>query len=253
MSALQNRKKKYLSNAEVSCFKTDPAAWYMQYVLNIRGGSQAKFERGKSVEKAIEFYLKEEFADADDAVEFCIKDFNRSTALGYLAEDREKELKNLDGYVRQGIEAFKDFGAIQSTQDKIMFDFDGVPIPIMGYDDFRFKKDGKLYSIDLKTTERCPKEAILPYHKMQAAIYASGLPDHTILFCYVTPKKFAVHEMTSEEAKQLMIEFVQIAKRIDKYLALDAQEIPEYLVPDYSNFYWSDKNMREEAERIFGF
>ena len=253
MSALAKRQKKYVSNSEVNMFRADPARWILGYVMGVRGSTNKDMARGNAVEKALEFALTEEFATVDEAVELAIKEFNRETALVVSQEDRDKEREDLDGFVRVGFEALSQFGVPTSTQNKLLFDYEGLPVPILGFDDFQFEQDGVKLSIDLKTTKRLPS-AMADNHKMQAAIYATALPEHQIKFCYVTPKKFAIYEMTHAEAQEIMQDFVVAVQAMDNLLSVsdDAQQLAKLFAPNYSSFYWKDPMIRAEAKRVFG-
>jgi len=242
----------HLSYSAVDMFRTDPAAWLLRYPLKVRGSTNANMARGNAVEHAIEKYLTDEFGcTADEAVESATRMFNKETVLVVNKEDREKQLGYIDGYVRQGIEAFSQFGKPIATQNKLELDID-CGIPIVGYDDFEFDGDPKL-SVDLKTTLRLPSE-MPDNHKRQGALYQAMRPEHKIMFCYVTPKKSAVYELNKAEAVELLEDFKVAVKRMQTFLGLsnDAKELATIFAPSYSSFYWSDPMMRAEAKRIFG-
>lgn len=253
MSALKKYGRKWVSYSEVMMFRSEPARWLMAYPMGIRGSTNANMARGNAVEKAIEYALTDEFADADEAVDFAIKEFNRETALVVGKEDRDKQREDIEGYVRVGIEALSQFGVPTSTQNKLLIEHPDLPVPILGYDDFQFDKDGVKISVDLKTTKACPSSIREP-HRNQGAVYATALPDHQIKFCYVTPKKSAVYEVTHAEAKELMQDFVKAVQAMEKFLSIsdDVQELASFFAPSYSSFYWDDPIIRSEAKRIFG-
>lgn len=243
---------KRLSYSAVDMFRTDPAAWLLRYPLGVRGSTNANMARGNAVEHAIEKYLTDEFGcTAEEAVAVAKEEFNRETSLVVDKEDRQKQLDQLDGYVRQGIEAFSQFGKPIATQTPLEMDI-GIGVPIVGFDDFEFDGKPKL-SVDLKTTMRCPSE-MPDNHKRQGALYQAMRPEHKIMFCYVTPKKHAVYELNAVEAKELVEDFKIAAKRMKQLLALsnDAKELATIFAPSYSSFYWNDPVMRSEGKRIFG-
>ena len=243
----------HLSYSAVEMSATDPAAYLMRYPLGIKGSTNANMARGNAVEHAIEVALMDEFGDIEDAIETGIKQFNRETALVVAKEDRDKEREQIEGYIRQGVEALGKYGIPTSTQNKIKLELPDCPVPIIGFDDFQFDNGIEKHSIDLKTTKQCPS-AIRDNHRRQGAIYATALPEHQIKFCYVTPKKHAIYEVTHVEAKELMQDFVKRVKALEKFLSIsdDAMELASFFAPTYSSFYWNDPVMRSEAKRIFG-
>jgi len=252
MSAFKAHGIRHLSYSAVDMFRTDPAAWLLRYPMKVRGSTNANMARGNAVEHAIEMYLTDEFGcTVEEAIEAAIKMFNKETALVVDKGDREKQLGYIEGYVRQGIEAFSQFGKPISTQNKLELDI-GAGVPIVGYDDFEFDGDPKL-SIDLKTTLRLPSE-MPDNHKRQGSLYQAMRPDHKIMFCYVTPKKSAVYELNKVEAGELLEDFKVAVKRMETFLSLsnDSRELATIFAPSYSSFYWSDPVMRTEAKRVFG-
>jgi hypothetical protein len=252
MSVWQIHGIKRLSYSAVDMFRTDPAAWLLRYPLGVRGSTNANMARGNAVEHAIEKYLTDEFGiTADEAVQVAKDEFNKETALVVDKEAREKQLDLIDGYVRQGIEAFSQFGKPIATQTALELDI-GIGVPVVGFDDFEFDGTPKL-SVDLKTTLRCPSE-MPDNHKRQGALYQAMRPEHKIMFCYVTPKKHAVYELNAVEAKELLEDFKVAAKRMQQLLALsnDPKELATIFAPSYSSFYWNDPVMRSEGKRIFG-
>jgi len=90
-------------------------------------------------------------------------------------------------------------------------------------------------------------------HKRQGALYQAMRPEHEMIFCYVTPKKWETYELDKDEARMLVEDFKTAAKRMETFLGLsnDPYELASIFAPTYSSFYWDDQ-MRAEAKRIFG-
>lgn len=252
MSAFEAHGIRHLSYSSIDMFRTDPAAWLLRYPMKIKGGSNANMWRGIAAEHGLEQYLTDEFnsMSEDDAVAAARKRFARDTAL-IVDDKREKASDDLDGYVRNAIEAMKPFGRPAATQTRLSLRLDECPIEIMGFDDFSYT-DPNL-SIDLKTTGRLPSQ-IADNHKRQGALYQAMRPDYDIKFCYVTPKKFAVYDLDKDEAAEILEEYKVTVKKMETFLSLsnDARELASIFAPSYSSFYWNDPIMRSEAKRIFG-
>lgn len=243
----------HVSYSAIETYRSDPAKYILTYGCKVRGSTNANMARGNAVEHGIEIALSDEFGEIDDAVDAAVKKFNRETALVVGKEDRDKERELLDPWIRQGVEAMKHYGRPLSTQNKIVLEIEDCPVPIVGYDDFQFDNGNEKHSVDLKTTKQCPSQ-INDNHRRQGAIYATALPDYQIKFCYVTPKKHAIYEVTHIEAKELMEDFVKSVQSLEKLLSIssDPYEIASLFSPNYSNFYWNDPVIRSEAKRIFG-
>tara|TARA_Y100000114_G_scaffold89162_1_gene82662 strand:- start:163 stop:933 length:771 start_codon:yes stop_codon:yes gene_type:complete len=255
MSKNTRPERKHTSYSEISCFSEDMAAWYIKYGLGIKGGISAKLERGKAVENAISYALsaKKDMLVVEHAVQMAIDEFRYATALGCDEAQRQKELDNIEGYVRIGYEALSQFGKPTSMQNELLLTDIDIDKPILGYDDYQFIIDDKPVSIDLKTTLACPSK-MRDSHRIQAAIYSTALPEHDIKFCYVTPKKFAIYDFCKDEAKQIMDDFVVRFKAMKYLLSLteNIEDLAGIFAPSYSSFYWDDPILRGEAKRIFG-
>ena len=252
MSAFKAHGIKHLSYSMVDMFRTDTAAWLLRYPMKIRSLTNANMARGLAAEEGIEAYLTDEFGiTIDEAVEIGVKRFNKDTALMSDKESKKKAKEQIPHYIKNGIEAMKQFGRPVSTQNKLELDI-GIDVPVIGYDDFEFELDGRKLSVDLKTTGRMPSE-MTDNHKRQGALYQAMRPEHEIIFCYVTPKKWATYELDKDEARMLVEDFKTAAKRMETFLGLsnDPYELASIFAPTYSSFYWDDQ-MRAEAKRIFG-
>lgn len=253
MNAFKQHGIHRLSYSSVDMFRTDPAAWLLRYPLKVRGSTNANMARGNAVEHALEWYLTDEFgvASVEGAIDVAKEEFNKETVLVVDKEDREKATEQLEGFVRNAIEAFSQFGKPIATQTALELDI-GIGVPVVGYDDFEFAGSPKL-SVDLKTTTRLPSQ-MTENHKRQGALYQAMRPEHKIMFCYVTPKKHAVYELNAVEAKELLEDFKVAAKKMETLLSLtgDSKELASIFAPSYSSFYWNDPMMRSEAKRVFG-
>lgn len=245
--------RQYTSHSEIWKFRTDPAAWHLNYNMNVRSGTNANLARGKAVEHALELILTDEFGamTMKKAIDRGVAEFQKETALVVDYESRQKAIKQLPDFVEQAVDAFSQFGECISTQNSLRVDL-GVGMPIIGYDDFEFDGDPKL-SVDLKTTTRMPSE--LPDMAMQqASIYQAMRPDHKIVFVYVTPKKWQAFEVAKQDTVEVIESVKKSIKAMQKMRSLtnDPMELASIFAPSYSSFYWSDPIMRAEAKRVFG-
>jgi hypothetical protein len=253
MSAFKAHGIQHLSYSMVDMFRADPAAWLLRYPMKFRSATNANMARGLAAEEGIERYLTDEFGcTVDEAIVAGVERFNKDTALVIDRSDRDKARAQIPDYIRNGIEAMEQFGRPVATQTKLELDI-GIGIPVIGFDDFEFCVDGRKLSVDLKTTGRMPSE-ITDNHKRQGSLYQAMRPEHDIIFCYVTPKKWQTFQIDKDEAKKIMEDFKISAKRMETFLGLsnDPMELASIFAPTYSSFYWSDPLMRVEARRVFG-
>lgn len=245
--------RQYTSHSEIWKFRTDPAAWHLNYNMGVRSGTNANMARGNAVEHALELMLMDEFGamTVEKAIEKAVEEFRKETALVVEAEAREKAVEQIPAFVEQALEAFEQFGECISTQNKLEVDL-GMGMPVIGYDDFEFDGEPKL-SIDLKTTTRMPSE--MPDMAMQqASIYQAMRPDHKIIFVYVTPKKWQAFEVNKPDTVEVIESVKKSIKAMQTMRGLtnDPMELASLFAPSYSSFYWNDPIMRAEAKRIYG-
>ena len=120
-----------------------------------------------------------------------------------------------------------------------------MPIPVMGYIDFRFKDK----IVDLKTSTRMPSKPT-EAQKSQMAFYSMAYPDNSIDLFFATPKdynKFTLNNL-SVYKKQLK----RVAFSIQKFLSIsnDKHELASLIYPNYDSWTWSDK-LKREAKKIW--
>ena len=121
---------------------------------------------------------------------------------------------------------------------------DDMPVPIMGYIDFRFKDK----IVDLKTTTRMPTRPT-EAQKRQMALYSMAYPSNSVDLFFATPKehkKFTLKNLTSYK-KQLH----KVALSIQKFLSIsdDKHELASLIYPNLDSWLWS--GMKEEANKIW--
>lgn len=249
------------SASSINKLMAQPASWVLSYIYNVRGSGSPAMTRGLAAEVGYNHYVKSEFGDVADAVNEATRYFNKNTALQGLDEiKRGKERDALKGFIEQTIEAFEPFGFPTSGQNKLTLQMDGVIDPFIGYDDYNFaalkdKYDGKPLCVDLKTSHRVPSQMSEP-HARQMALYQMMKPDHQILICYVSTKKFAIYEMNYEDAEVIVDQMRRAAQSAEKLLDIydDPKDIAKLFAPDYSSsFYWNDPVTLAEAKRVWGY
>jgi hypothetical protein len=248
----------HLSPSSLNLWAAEPALWVMERLLGRRSPSSAIMARGKAAEHGIHLGLLEPTLPAGECVMAALAAFDREMALN-PDERREGERKNLSGYVEHGIRELRPYGIPTAYQEKVSIRLEHLPVPIIGYIDWRFDQHGLV--LDLKTTERLPS-AISESHGRQGAIYASAHGNYAMRFAYVKPsagksdgRAVVVYEMSGEEIKRHLDALHQIAIRLGRFLALssDAAELAALITPNYESFYWNNPATRANGAQVFGF
>jgi hypothetical protein len=249
---------KHLSASSLNLWAAEPALWVMERLLNRRGPGNALMARGKAVEEGVHAGLIDPTKTLENCVALALSAYDREMAL--LADGkRDSERQNIPGYVEHGLAELRQYGAPTAYQDRVEYRLDDVPVPLIGFIDWRFDQHGLI--VDLKTSERFPS-AISQSHARQGAIYARAHGNYGMRFAYVKPsagkkdgRAVTVYELGREEIDRQIIALRQIALRLERFLRLsrDPQELSNLLVPDYDGFYWSNPVTRAQGAEIFGF
>jgi|TARA_Y100000289_G_scaffold4274_1_gene3953 hypothetical protein len=161
--------------------------------------------------------------------------------LGDIKTAKEKKLLKDFGSV---IDKNFDYKNLEAYQEKVEVPIDDMPVPIMGYIDFRFKDK----IVDLKTSTRMP---IRPTEaqKRQMALYSMAYPNSSVDLFFATPKehkRFTLKNLTLYK-KQLR----KVALSIQKFLSIsdDKHELASLMYPNLDSWLWS--GMKEEANKIW--
>ena len=120
-----------------------------------------------------------------------------------------------------------------------------MPIPVMGYIDFRFKDK----IVDLKTSTRMPSRPT-EAQKRQMAFYSMAYPNNSVDLFFATPKdhKTFTLDNLSLYKKQLK----SVAFSIQKFLSIskDKHELASLVYPNFDSWTWSAK-FKKEAKKIW--
>ena len=174
-------------------------------------------------------------------------------------ERRDSERVLIPGYVEHGLGELRQYGVPSAYQDRCELRLDDVPVPVIGFIDWRFDDHGLI--VDLKTSERLPS-AISLSHSRQGAIYARGHGNYGMRFAYVKPtagkkdgRAVVVYELERAEIDRQIAALREIALRLERFLSLstDARELCGLIVPDYERFHWTNPVTRARGAEVFGF
>ena len=152
-----------------------------------------------------------------------VKAFDRDMAL--VPDDRrDSEREAIPGYVACGLAELRQYGIPTAYQDRVELRLDDVPVPVIGFIDWRFDDHGLI--VDLKTSERLPS-AISLSHARQGAVYARAHGNYGMRFAYVKPsagkkdgRAVVVYELERMDIERQLVALRQIALRLERFLAL---------------------------------
>jgi hypothetical protein len=248
----------HLSASSLNLYAAEPALWVMERLIGLKSSGSAIMARGKAVEAGVHLALTRPNLTIDAAITEGLRTYDLEMALVPDAR-REDEKQQIPGYIKFAVEELRPYGVPTAYQDKVSVTLEGVPVPIIGYIDWRFDQHGLI--VDLKTSERLPS-GISAAHGRQGAVYANAHGNYGMRFAYAKPtpnkkdgKAVAIYEMSGEERRSHLSALKQIALRLHRFLSLshDPHELAGLVCPNYESFYWNNAQTRANGEKLFGF
>ena len=248
----------HLSASSLNLWAAQPALWIMERLLGRRTPYGIHAARGKAVEHGVHLGLSNPRLAIEECIEAAEREFIRQTALS-ADPRREEERKKLAGWVRGALAELRQYGMPDGYQEKIDLRLDDIPIPLLGYIDWRFSEHGLI--VDLKTTERFPPH-IGDAHGRQGAVYASAHGNFGMRFAYAKPapgktdrRQVTVYEMSGDDVRCHLAALRAIALSLGRFLAIsnDRHELAGMIVPDFDSFWWSEPAARAAGREVFGF
>jgi len=232
----------YLSPSSINTYINDNALWVARYLFGVKSSSGASAVRGIATEAALaDKYEKKTFDFKYLDMHFMSLCAESGIDLGDVKTAKEKKL--LEGFGKVIDENF-DYENLEEYQEKVSVQLDELPIPIIGYIDFRFADK----IVDLKTTTRMPTRPT-EAQKRQMALYSMAYPKSSVDLFFASPKehkKFTLKNL-SVYKKQL----VKVALGIQKFLSVsnDKHEIASLTYPNLDSWLWT--GMKDEASKIW--
>lgn len=252
MNAFETHKIDHLSASSVNLFIAQPALWAASYLMKMRTAVGPAAHRGTAIECGVEAGLFDPELPIEECGQIALAKFHSLTRLS--ADTRiEKERDTIIPSVAIAIAELRQYGLPDKPEDgrqhKIEVNLEGVPVPVIGYLDFKWSSHGIIG--DLKTTSRIPSE-ISDAHARQGAIYTHSGSNMQTRMIYVSKSKIAVYGVDDVDAR--LKEFVRAAKAIEQLLSLsdDSEKLTHCFAPDMSSFYWGDSSARAVADKIWG-
>lgn len=229
---------KWGSPSSYNLWSANPALWALKYLHRVPDAPGPKAWLGQAVEAALEAQDRTVGAKIfdDKAGEF------RGDPAD-LAEIR-KLIEPMYSQANAGILSIGKTGAVY--QEKVEHWIDGIAIPTIGYIDFLFED----LLVDLKTTSAMPSKP-KPEHARQVAFYAKATGKPAALL-YVTPKKWAVYELSAAEIDNAYRELRRAALALQSSLASarDGVEFFERVFTTFDDFRWNPATIRAAKELV---
>lgn len=232
------------SVARANKFREAPDAFVWSYLLGFRDETNGKMAAGSAVEKALHGGLLHGL----DIVAI------QSEALMHfdaeMTGEVTKERDDLPALCAQALDALSPFGKPLTYQAPVKLapgERFGLRYGVTGYTDFGY--DG--FDVDLKVTWALPSKPKFS-HVCQVGTYSKLRGDKPQKLCYVTPKKFAVYDVSPEELDLGWRTTFATWKRIETMLSII--ETPADACALYplnlDSFYWSDA-MKPKAMEVW--
>lgn len=253
MNAFEKHGITHLSASHLNLFVAQPALWAASYLMKRRTAVGPSAHRGTAIEHGVEAGLFDLGMPVAECQKMALEKFHILTRLS--ADPRiEKERECIPGSVEVALAELRQYGPPEKPEDgrqhKIELTLAGVPVPFIGYLDFKWLDHGIVG--DLKSTARIPSE-VSDAHCRQGAIYsAAGLGNMQIRMMYVSKAKIAVYVV--QDVDRHIVSVVRTAKAIENFLSLsdDSELLTKCFAPDLSSFYWSDSSAVHIAREIWG-
>ena len=233
----------HLSPSSINTYISDPPMWVARYLFKVKSPSGPAAVRGIASEFALaNKYENGEFDYSTLEAKFLTLCTESGVSLNSKGAEKEKKLLKNFGEV---IDNNFDYENLEDYQEKVEVKLEDLPVPILGYIDFRFKDK----IVDLKTTTRMPSEPT-EAQKRQMALYAMAYPDSEVDLFFASPKdyrKFTLNNLTTYK-KQLE----KVAYTIQRFLSIsnDKHELASLVYPNLDSWTWGYK-MKEEAKKIW--
>lgn len=232
----------YLSPSSINTYINDNALWVARYLFGVKSSSGASAVRGIATEAALaDKYEKKTFDFKYLDMHFMSLCAESGIDLGDVKTAKEKKL--LEGFGKVIDENFN-YDNLEAYQEKVSVQLDTLPVPIIGYIDFRFADK----IVDLKTTTRMPTRPT-EAQKRQMALYSMAYPKSSVDLFFASPKEHKVFTLKNLSAYKKQL--TKVAFGIQKFLSVsnDKHEIASLTYPNLDSWLWT--GMKEEASKIW--
>ena len=201
----------YLSPSSINTYINDNALWVARYLFGVKSSSGASAVRGIATEAALaDKYEKKTFDFNYLDMHFMSLCAESGVDLGDIKTAKEKKL--LEGFGKVIDENFN-YDNLEAYQEKVSVQIDDLPVPIIGYIDFRFADK----IVDLKTTTRMPTRPT-EAQKRQMALYSMAYPKSSVDLFFASPKEHKIFTLKNLSVYKKQLE--KVALGIQKFLSV---------------------------------
>ena len=233
----------HLSPSSINTYISDPPMWVARYLFKVKSPSGAAAVRGIATDSALASKYKN--GDFDyEALDAKFLTLCMESDISLNTKSAEKERKLLKSFGEVIDENFN-YEDLEDYQERVEVKLEDLPVPIMGYIDFRFKNK----IVDLKTSSRMPSEPT-DAQKRQMALYSMAYPNSEVDLFFATHKDYKTFTLKNLEEYKKQLE--KVAYTIQRFLSIsdDKHELASLVYPNLDSWMWGYK-MKEEAKKIW--
>lgn len=247
-SALARFGFKHLSASTCIAWKENLAKVVMTKFAGVPDEVGCAAYRGSSSELGVAMGLQDHSVSVEDCQAAALKEFDRLSALSN-DPSRDKERAHVPGIVEQGLLELRPYGVPSHVQERIEWQHPDLPLPFIGFIDFRYA-DHKIV-VDMKAKTRM-ESAIDDDHCMQVALYCAAVGDHEGRVTYCSPKKAVTYAV--EDQKHHLQRLVNIAHQMENFLSRfqSVEDLMGCITPNTKHYFFNNSNLRQRALELFG-
>lgn len=239
---------KHLSASSINTYIKDPAKWILRYLYNKKLPGSPAMWRGSAVDYALGLYFKmipnqtksRSLSHVqEDALEKFEYEARQEKGNGFeVDQDKyEKEKHFIPDYIATAVDHYKTCGDPVSYQEKIIYEVDGLPVPIIGYIDFKYEDVLR----DIKTASRKPQDNTHAISR-QLALYGhvTGCkPVADYIICTKHKSEVVSYEVSDVKGQLRVLE--EGAYAIQNLLSVsdNMNDLAKLVLPNFDDWMWS--------------
>ena len=236
----------HLSASSINLFMQDIPLFIVRYLAKHKAPTNPAMLRGTVIDHAIgnmDKYPNTSVEQAQDEFK-ALLNYNKKQGIVFDEEKAESEYNNIEKYLDVGLPFYKDFGEPVSYQEKVILQFEDLPIDIIGYVDLEYKDCIR----DIKTTAKTPK--LTPQVSRQLAIYSTALDKPAFAdYLYVAKTKQEVVTFEVEDVDARINEVYRVALAMMNLLQNnDINSLVDSCYPNFADWMWDEGSIEVAKE-----
>ena len=231
----------HLSASSINLFMQDIPLFIVRYLAKHKAPTNPAMLRGTVIDHAIG--NKTSVVEAQKEF-MALMNYEKKQGNVFDQEKAETEYNNIEKYLDVGLPFYKDLGKPVSYQEKIILQFEDLPLPILGFVDLEYKDCIR----DIKTTAKTPK--LTPQVSRQLAIYSTALDKPAFAdYLYVAKTKQEVVTFEVEDVDARINEVYRVALAMMNLLQNnDINDLVNMTYPNMTTFMWSESDIKFAKE-----